>query len=61
MGVMSELYLEIEDQLMQRIEPVQIAKNLSIPLRMVLAVQEELMLYVCVSNNNNVKDFYGHV
>lgn len=60
MGVMSELYLEIEDQLMQRIEPVQIAKNLNIPLRMVLAVQEELMLYVCVSNNN-VKDFYGHV
>lgn len=60
MGVMSELYLEIEDQLMQRIEPVQIAKNLSIPLRMVLAVQEELMLYVCASNNN-VKDFYGHV
>ena len=54
MGVMSELYLEIEDQLMQRIEPSQVAKNLNIPVRMVREVQEELMLYVNLNNTERM-------
>jgi hypothetical protein len=54
MGVMSELYLEIEDQLMQRIEPSQVAKNLNIPVRIVREVQEELMLYVNLNNTERM-------
>lgn len=45
MSVMSELYLEIEDQLLERIEPAEIAHNLGIPVSMVREVQEQLMLF----------------
>jgi len=42
---MSELYLEIEDQLLERVEPTAIAQNLNIPLSMVREVQRDLMLF----------------
>lgn len=45
MSVMSELYLDIEDQLLERVAPAQIAKNLGVPISMVYEVQEELMLF----------------
>lgn len=45
MSVMSELYLDIEDQLLERVKPAQIAENLGIPISMVYEVQEELMLF----------------
>lgn len=45
MSVMSELYLDIEDRLLERVVPAQIAKILGIPVSMVYEVQEELMLF----------------
>ena len=45
MSKMAELYTEIEEQLQNGAKPEEIAKALSVPLKMVHEVEDDLLAY----------------
>ena len=45
MSRMSELYTEIEEQLMNGAKPEEVAKSLNVPVKVVYDVEDDLMAY----------------